>query len=648
MASNEKRARALTDASWAATLHKLEAEYGNRLSADHRSLLQVMLKVFSETYWGTRKPLRIAWPLQTGMGKTTAITQWIAEAFKLDRCARGVLVCASRVEANCDMARALVGAGVPRDSIGLIHSHEDGRAFWEAGRELPDDTASEPADSRLTDRPIMIVTHANVRQKQDVALRYSKHQDRPRTVIFWDESCFVGHSFSIKLCDLEGNVVSIERRARQGSGNDHLASFSKYLRQGWGQIESVLSQIEASEGSGCDVIQFEQVAPETIDHWSRTLRWLGASRYPAAAGFLNLCQLESRIVPGKRGDDAAIAHRLCVPDELRSLQVLDASQPIRVLLHLDTSIKPATSVVSELASIQTQAKKLKRYSNLVIHQNFTGGGRRSILTDLRTHDRPLQRLVVETIQKVPTGEPVLVFCFKDRQHDPQQPLASLKRALRHAGVNLEETLEPPGGETPVPRIAFETFGNEEGQNRWRHARHVILYGAFHKDESVIASQMVAQRRDLRMHLAKLAEMQQGEVHHSILQAASRGCCRFVDNGEARPMDLYLIHRDPELRLHLDSVFPGARWTVWGDLAKGRGKAGAAATRISEYLESVPEDQRTVSFRVVKRELPLELGKDAWSSAKLLALNISTGWVISNGGRGRSFERTSNCPAARAA
>lgn len=50
--------------------------------------------------------------------------------------------------------------------------------------------------------------------------------------------------------------------------------------------------------------------------------------------------------------------------------------------------------------------------------------------------------------------------------------------------------------------------------------------------------------------------------HLAYQALSRGQCRFVDNGQARPMKGYLVEIDSEIETALSTVMPGVKWTNW--------------------------------------------------------------------------------------
>jgi hypothetical protein len=79
----------------------------------------------------------------------------------------------------------------------------------------------------------------------------------------------------------------------------------------------------------------------------------------------------------------------------------------------------------------------------------------------------------------------------------------------------------------------------------------------------------------------------------------------IDNGYARTMTAWLIHRDASIRVELSKVMPGAVWKTWepqhGTVTQGA-VAGAAA-QIADYLQGLPPETTKVSTRAVKRAMP---------------------------------------------
>ena len=109
----------------------------------------------------------------------------------------------------------------------------------------------------------------------------------------------------------------------------------------------------------------------------------------------------------------------------------------------------------------------------------------------------------------------------------------------------------------------------------------------------------------------ISEVQIGEQAHRIYQAVSRGCCRFVDNGQAKPMHIYLINRSPKIKPLLDQVMPGAVWCNW--LPKynkivGSTMQDALVCKIENYLRVIPETLAKIPTKAIK-QVVLEVGAD---------------------------------------
>lgn len=121
-----------------------------------------------------------------------------------------------------------------------------------------------------------------------------------------------------------------------------------------------------------------------------------------------------------------------------------------------------------------------------------------------------------------------------------------------------------------------------------------------------------------------------------LQGLSRGSCRVVDNGYARPMTAWFIHRDVHLRKRLEPVMPGAVWRVWkpefGD--QDQGVIASAAAKIVEYLETLPQETTKVSTQVVRKAVP-EVTKMTLTHAVRLVPEMIA-WMQSGRGLERMF------------
>jgi hypothetical protein len=120
---------------------------------------------------------------------------------------------------------------------------------------------------------------------------------------------------------------------------------------------------------------------------------------------------------------------------------------------------------------------------------------------------------------------------------------------------------------------------------------------------------VGQQDDLTAQVDNkmIKHMVQSEVAHLIYQGASRGSCRIIDNGQAKPMQLYVIHKDIGIRDELDQVMKGATWKVWEPRyasTVATSVTDALALQIRQYLNELSETTEKVSSRAIKEALNL--------------------------------------------
>jgi hypothetical protein len=161
-----------------------------------------------------------------------------------------------------------------------------------------------------------------------------------------------------------------------------------------------------------------------------------------------------RIVP--TGNGGVVSYTISVPAELRNIIILDASHPIRRLVHLDATIRDA----GELPQVKRCGglANLKRFDQVAIHQMFAGGGRSTMAADFSRApgERCVTREVAEVVRSIPETEAVLVFVYKDR--DGVQYRKALIDDLEAAGIST--TAKVTVGDTQRDRINVLTWGNE--------------------------------------------------------------------------------------------------------------------------------------------------------------------------------------------
>lgn len=113
--------------------------FGNRPSRDQEQALAQILVAYAQLAKGG-KTGRLAFPLQTGLGKTTSIMAFALASHQLGMNIT-MAVAASQVEQLCDLKRGLIDIGIPADMIALVHTYKYSKSITQehfAGEDLPD------------------------------------------------------------------------------------------------------------------------------------------------------------------------------------------------------------------------------------------------------------------------------------------------------------------------------------------------------------------------------------------------------------------------------------------------------------------------------------------------------------------------------
>jgi hypothetical protein len=336
-------------------------------------------------------------------------------------------------------------------------------------------------------------------------------------------------------------------------------------------------------------------------------------------------------------DEGVLWHRVSVPKALDRVLVLDASYPIRQLCQLDPTVTPAD---------RHSDTEVKRFDNVTIYQLHSFSGRHSVeqsFRERRKEDRAISREVVEVVKGIPAEESCLIFTFKKKQElDIRQILLN---DLLAAGVDVEATM--PNGK---PRINVLTWGDETSLNDYAHCENVILAGVLHRSLLDIAAAAVGQLDDrkAKLEVGRLNELLESEIGHSIFQAISRGKCREIDRGQAKPMKAWVIHPRPLQRL-LEPVLPGAQWRTWVPVhggVCGSSEVAQLAARMSDYLKTLPATAERMPTKQIREVLgvPAEAARTFQRAVERL-LDLSAGdWEK----QGQALVRVCLFPAAEAA
>jgi hypothetical protein len=561
---------------------------GNTLSGPHAVALLRLMELFSGYASGATGG-RVAFPLPTGMGKTTGIVAFIATMHRMGYRVP-VAVAASRVQALVTLRRELLELGVPEEDIGLAHR--------DASAEVPS-TGCRPEDGRL----VQLVTHARVRMGEDHLGLFQQYQGHPRALMVYDETMFRSDAFAFLALTVRSAVDGFMSHAE---AKPELAPVAEYLHAAVRAVRECL-ETAAQRGDPRGVpLELPELPADVIEHWKALL---GKTSRPRAdvevlQQFLDVSQLPLQVLTMTQGG-GAVAVRAAVSDQLDNVVILDASTPVRELVALDPSVR----VFSPMP------EHLKSFEAVEVLQLLAAGGRSSMeqsFTDKRNEASSVSREVVSIVTDELALDPkrcFLFFTFKRSTRKDLDMKEGLRAAIKAAGLDPEELVDTPEGQRP--RFNFLHWGQHEGQNGFEFCETVILAGVLHRAHLDIAAAIKGQQLDLSAPTPHelVTKVIKSEVAHCVYQAASRGSCRRVTKGKANAMRLWLIHLDPGLKDVLEPVMPRAQWS-WPEprhIKKATlGQQGAAMRgRILEALRALPDEVLKVSTRALKDRMGLE-------------------------------------------
>lgn len=637
----------LTQMSFCLLVENLR-KYGNKPSAEQlTALLELMVK-YTGLVKGRIKG-RYAFPLSCGLGKTQSVVALIRALSYMRQDTRpnnqigdvSITVCASKVEALCDIKRELMESLVPEEEIGLIHSYrydeKIAEEYLKGKAQLPEGFASLPATDDNENRPFLLVTHNRVRGKSDVEM-YNTYQGKPRSLMIWDESLFISDTRAVPERFFMNALAFINADSK----------YRKDLRPVVAYLEKCKEIIDNAEND--QQLFFPELSAAEQEVYQNALSWrgnmlatTGSIREESYNGivkplqnFLTITQNPVRLIRTKQAD-GYLAYDIVVDPELENIVVLDASNNIRELVQMDHTIKQSSRFCDDLVS----------YEHVKIHQLRHWSGRHSMekLFQAKKKDRKITREIADVVQGIPEDEGIIIFTFKPKFKGANFEKI-LQSDLKSSGVDLEATVpvilkDIKGNDTGVdhkPRFVWMTWGNETSVSKYSYCKNVIMVGVLHRSDLDLAAAACGQTDDLNRPIdnSELWRIKQSEVAHCLYQALSRGSCRITDSGTAQEMNAWFIHKGDEVRDILGRVVPKAQWHEWKPkYLATQGKIEQIAMTIKGFLEGLDTTLVKISTQRIKKELGLtEEPNRTFSHAMDLVQNSVNGWTL----KGRSMAR----------
>jgi predicted nucleic acid-binding protein len=609
--------------------------FGNHLNDTHRLALRQIVETYSAMARGALKG-RFAIDLPTGCGKTQSLIAWCQAVHELQT-GHSVVVAASKVEELCDIKRKLIAKDVPEDSIGLIHSKEYDETLADKWRRTLDpnvlrqgctEYASLPPTQDNGTRPFLLVTHSRIQTRPTNADLLNTYRGQARNLVIWDESLLRARGHSISKHDLHAALAWLQEWWIADNGcRERVVS---YLTDAVQRLDAEL-EAQTQDGRPASVIELSSLPEFDLEGYYR-----GPGKQAVARPLAELLKFRHRpwrVVPVNQGGGAIVGYDVAVPRSLKNVIVLDASFPIRELEHLDPTIQPAPCFHGAV----------KRYDRVVINHIRHGCGRSAMedsFEEDNAEDRLVSRELCDVIQEIDPAQGVIVFTFKPSHGTrPLDIRQVLERDLKQAGVDVDAVLPTVDGKTGKPRFRWLTWGQETAVNDHADCANVIFAGVLHRSEPDLAAAIVGQQDNLLTEVpaSLMGKVRRSECAHALYQAMSRGSCRKTIDGQAKPMNVWLMSYDKELRTLLNKVMPGVVWRPWTPrhISMTETKAEEVARRVLDYLRQLSVETTRMSTRMLKKAVGVaEVRKRTFTRAIQLVSGEGTGWVLN----GRSIER----------
>jgi hypothetical protein len=430
--------------------------------------------------------------------------------------------------------------------------------------------------------------------------------------MLYDESLMRSEPTGISMVLLKAAVQVLEIIFARQEGR---AVIIKYAKDAYAVLKGTLER-----GGGVVTLPSLEAPPYSLTptqiteaaNWTRTGRHAGTTGN--AATLLELNGKTVRVIDADQG--GMLSYEISVPNDLTNIIILDASHPIRRLLHLDPTIRDAEKHIPACRNLKTPLSRIKRYDKVVLRMMYAGGGRSTLEQDFGSNDKAFLNDVIDVVRnRVPREEAVLIFCFKHRYTDKNAVdfRGVILDGLKKAGVDLDGTVpvkvktrDKKTGKlvdeiVDKPRINIATYGQETNLNCWSHCRKVILAGVLQLPRMTVGASGVGQADDLKREVEAddLRDWHRSEIAHIAYQALSRGANRNTDQGVADPTEVWIRHLDRGLPAQLERVMPGVRQGPWKSVHRLPGTTEALATAIAAHLEALPQGTDRISTRKVK-------------------------------------------------
>lgn len=496
-------------------LNSLFNKYGHKPSKEMVQALKEIIETLTSMALGKADNKYFLSSIDPGVGKSTAIIQWLKVFLESTYCALeevGVLI---GLEQYDEIQRFIDECKLASDQYAV---------FVTEGHPLNDLGYGKYRANRAK---VLFTTKAQIRIKsagkqfKDVKQFYYK--GKPRQVRIWDESLLVGKALTINRTAI-GSLLETVERWESSTGNKKILDI----------LERLL--IDLKECKDGEVFQF----PDLQLSLNEALRIFENSTLDRKDNAETLWLMSGKAVTVRTPNGFTLVD--CtedLPEDFAPCLITDASGRVRETYRLQEAER------KNLVRLKTAYKD---YSNLKIHVWRHPGGKSSYRGDSFGE---IAKEVTKVVDSKPEEE-FLVIGFKPVD--------------RYGRDNIEVAIKKRMATNPE-RVKFTHWGKHTATNQFANIPNVILAGTlFYRTADYEAIGRASAGRTTAKGIFssnEITRVKHGESCHHILQASCRGAIRKCIGDTCPKSDLWLIASPiTGVEALLPDIFPGCQIQLW--------------------------------------------------------------------------------------
>ena len=509
---------------------------GSSLQDEHETVLKSFLSVLEQGLKGELEPSYYLLSLDPGMGKTSAIINFIKAWHEANyQPASSILVGVSTLS---ELRTLIESVGLPSTDFGVRTRDEDLNALG-----LP--------ESRHQEAKVLFTTQAMIRSrtkgKQFAETSEFHFHDRPRSLRLWDEEILPAAGVVLRRDDLL--TLTSPLRPQFPEFVDELEVLAKAMMT-YPEGTTVPIPLSLNLTSGATYRASSSITGNGPAETFEKLQLMVAS--------------EMLLQHDERYGRVLVGSSPTLPDDIKPLIVVDASGRVR------TTYKLWEEHRGDLVRLDSAGVS---FHDLNIHLWKRSAGKTE-LADAAARSEIADALA-EAFQRDPEGD-WLIVTYKDTIED-------LKRAVSRA-------CDP----SATPSLHWLNWGRHHSTNEFREADNIVIVGQrTYRTCDYLGLTLAAKGLDIDTDdLPETSETRSGEHQHHLLQAVCRAAVRKSDNGTAGRCNAYLITSIGDAERVLEEVFPGYNLIPWKDDAAPSGYVGDAIRFLEDQLSDPTVDEVT--------------------------------------------------------